>query len=152
MVRRAQLLRTIALVVVASASLAAQAPPNSGAGDNGSMVQREVDIARPEAGPHNGGGQTVGHSFFAGSPGLKLVFRKRVFKPGSGIGPHRQNEDEIYYVISGRGALTLDGKVFDVGPGTGILTRVGSTHALKQVGKEDLVIIINYEVPPPAAR
>jgi len=69
-------------------------------------------------------------------------------KPGSGIGYHEQTEDEIYYVLSGRGAMTVDGKTFDVGPGTAVLTRPGSSHGLKQVGSEDLVILINYEQKP----
>ena len=43
--------------------------------------------------------------------------------------------------------MTLNGKNFDVGPGTAILTRPGSSHGLKQAGSEDLVILINYEVP-----
>ena len=77
-------------------------------------------------------------------PNLELVFRKRVLKPGSGIGYHKQAEDEIYYVLGGRGRMTLDGKDYDVGPGTAILTRTGSSHGPKQVGSEDLVIIINY--------
>ena len=79
-------------------------------------------------------------------PNLKLVFRKRAFKPGSGVGLHVQKEDEIYYVLSGRGTMTLDGKTVDITPGTAVLTRTGSSHSLKQVGDEDLVIMINYEV------
>ena len=74
-----------------------------------------------------------------------LVFRKRALKPGSGIGYHEQTEDEIYYVLSGRGIMTLDGKEVEVGPGTAILTRTGSSHGLKQTGAEDLVILINYQ-------
>ena len=49
-----------------------------------------------------------------------LVFRKRAFKPGSAIGYHVQHEDEIYYVLSGRGMMTIDGKAFEVGPGDAI--------------------------------
>ncbi len=30
-------------------------------------------------------------------------------------------------------------------PGDAILTRPGASHGLKQVGDEDLVILINYE-------
>jgi mannose-6-phosphate isomerase-like protein (cupin superfamily) len=78
------------------------------------------------------------------------VFRKRALKPGSAIGYHEQREDEIYYVLSGRGQMTLDGKTVDVGPGTAILTRTGSSHGLKQVGSDDLVIMINYEQAPPS--
>jgi mannose-6-phosphate isomerase-like protein (cupin superfamily) len=110
----------------------------------GYIIQRDAEIAETQPGPHNGGGQTIGHSFFAKVPNLELIFRKRVLKPGSAIGYHRQAEDEIYYVLSGRGSMTLDGKEYDVGPGTAILTRTGSSHGLKQVGSEDLVIIINY--------
>ena len=105
--------------------------------------------ATAEPGPHSGGGQTTAYSFFKTTPGLKLVFRKRALKPGSAIGYHEQTEDEIYYVLSGRGQMTLDGKTVEVGPGTAILTRTGSSHGLKQVGTDDLVILINYEQAPP---
>jgi len=40
--------------------------------------------------------------------------------------------------------MTLDGKDYEVRSGTAILTRTGSSHGLKQLGTEDLVIIINY--------
>jgi mannose-6-phosphate isomerase-like protein (cupin superfamily) len=40
--------------------------------------------------------------------------------------------------------MTLDGKDVEVGPGTAVLTRTGSSHGLKQVGTDDLVILINY--------
>jgi mannose-6-phosphate isomerase-like protein (cupin superfamily) len=67
-------------------------------------------------------------------------------EPGAGIGYHEQKEDEVYYVLSGKGVMTLDDKPHDVGPGTAILTRPGSSHGLKQVGSEDLVILISYEI------
>ena len=112
----------------------------------GYIVEKDADIQKPEPGTHNGGGQTIGYSFFAKAPKLSLVFRKRAFKPGSAIGYHEQKEDEIYYVLSGRGMMTVDDHAFEVGPGTAVLTRPGSSHGLKQVGTEDLVIMINYEV------
>ena len=112
----------------------------------GYVIEHDADIAKAEPGTHNGGGQTVGYSFFKNVPALKLVFRKRALKPGSGIGLHEQKEDEIYYVLSGKGTMTLDGKTVEVTPGTAVLTRTGSSHSLKQVGDEDLVIMINYEV------
>jgi len=113
----------------------------------GYVLERDSEIAVTEPGTHNGGGQTVGYSFFKKVPKLALVFRKRALKPGSGIGYHEQKEDEIYYVLSGHGKMTIDDKPFDVGPGDAILTRPGSSHGLKQTGAEDLVIMINYEQP-----
>ena len=121
--------------------------PNQPSG--GYVLERDAEVAKEEPGTHKGGGTTVGYSFFAKVPHLKLVFRKRALKPGSGIGYHLQKEDEIYYVLSGRGEMTMDGKTFPVGPGDAILTRPGASHGLKQVGKDDLVIMINYEAKPP---
>ena len=144
------------LVVVAAASMAcgaglhalAMQPPTP----RGYIIEHDADIAKNEPGTHNGGGQTVGYSFFRTVPNLKIVFRKRAFKPGSGVGHHVQKEDEIYYVLSGTGTMTLDGKTVDITPGTAVLTRPGSSHSLKQTGTEDLVVLINYEVEPRPAR
>jgi mannose-6-phosphate isomerase-like protein (cupin superfamily) len=40
--------------------------------------------------------------------------------------------------------MTIDGASFEVGPGTAVLTRSGSSHGLKQTGSEDLVILISH--------
>ncbi len=109
------------------------------------ILEHENDIVKNEAGTHNGGGSTIGYSFFSKADGLKMVFRKRVLHPGSAIGYHLQNEDEIYYIISGTGEMQMNGKSFPVTAGDAILTRPGSSHGLKQTGKDDLVIIINYQ-------
>lgn len=114
----------------------------------GYVIEHDAEVAKNEPGTHNGGGDTVGYSFFRNVPKLKLVFRKRALKPGSGIGLHEQKEDEIYYILSGTGTMTLDGKTVHVTPGTAILTRPGSSHSLRQTGTEDLVILINYEAAP----
>jgi len=114
----------------------------------GYVIEHDAEVAKHEPGTHNGGGQTVGYSFFRTVPNLGLVFRKRALKPGSGIGLHEQKEDEIYYVLSGTGTMTLDGKTVNVMPGTAVLTRTGSSHSLRQTGKEDLEILINYEAAP----
>ena len=135
----------IPIVLLFSASVASQsATPAAKPSPGGYVIEKDAEVAKNEPGTHNGGGQTVGYSFFAKTPNLHLVFRKRALKPGSGIGYHEQKEDEIYYVLSGRGVMTLDGKEVPVGPGDAILTRTGSSHGLKQTGTEDLVILINY--------
>jgi mannose-6-phosphate isomerase-like protein (cupin superfamily) len=135
-------------VLVASAWPAISAQEKSAAEKivpGGYVLERDSQVAKQEPGTHNGGGQTIGYSFFSKTPKLGLVFRKRAFKPGSAIGYHLQKEDEIYYVLSGRGMMTVDGKSFEVAAGDAVLTRPGSSHGLKQVGNEDLVILINYE-------
>src|SRR5687767_2027418 len=146
-VTKRYLLLTIVVVVgMAWTPAFAQTEHTATAGKPGGYVlERDKEVAKNEPGTHKGGGETIGYSFFSKTPNLKLVFRKRAFKPGSAIGYHLQREDEIYYVLSGRGLMTIDGKEFEVGPGDAVLTRPGSSHGLKQIGKEDLVILINYE-------
>jgi mannose-6-phosphate isomerase-like protein (cupin superfamily) len=73
-----------------------------------------------------------------------MIFRKRALHAGASIGAHVQEEDEIYYIISGTGENTLDGKTAVVTAGTALLTRPGSTNGLKQTGKDDLVVLITY--------
>ena len=136
-----------ALCMLAGAGIHAAATAQKPA-PGGYVVEHDRQVAKEEPGTHNGGGTTIGYSFFKEVPNLRLVFRKRALKPGSGIGLHEQKEDEIYYVLSGTGTMVLDGKTVDITPGTAVLTRTGSTHSLKQTGGEDLVILINYEVEP----
>jgi len=121
------------------------AAPHEKVKPGGFVLERDKEVAKNEPGTHNGGGETIGYSFFAKTPNMPFVFRKRALKPGSGIGYHEQHEDEVYYVLSGKGVMTLDDKQVDVVPGTAVLTRPGSSHGLKQQGTDDLVILIAYE-------
>ena len=130
------------IVVIAFISISFE---NKSQQQNGYIIEHENDIAKQEAGTHNGGGNTIGYSFFSKAKDLKLVFRKRVLKPGSAIGYHLQNEDEIYYIVSGNGIMKMNDSTFNVKAGDAILTRPGSSHGLQQTGKEDLVIILNYQ-------
>ncbi|TCD10358.1 cupin domain-containing protein [Pedobacter frigidisoli] len=109
------------------------------------ILQNDVDVAKEEAGTHNGGGNTIGFNFFGDAKNLKTAFRKRVLKPGSSIGYHLQKEDEIYYVISGNGKMKMNGKIFAVKPGDAILTRPGSSHGITPNDDNNLVIMIVYE-------
>jgi mannose-6-phosphate isomerase-like protein (cupin superfamily) len=76
-----------------------------------------------------------------------LALRKRVLRPGSAIGYHLQETDEIYYIISGTGQMQMNGKNFPVNAGDAILTRPGSSHGLKQTGHQDLALMIAYNLP-----
>ena len=98
--------------------------------------------------PHGGANDTVAYPFFADAPGLSFFFRKRVLPKGAGIGLHQHDKDEVYYVISGRGTYTLDGRSYEVSPGNAMLTRPGSTHAIRQEGEAELILLITYGKPP----
>ncbi len=111
----------------------------------GYILQTDEGVAAAEPGPHNGGGPTTAYKLFGDVKDMSFTFRKRAMHPGSAIGYHLQKEDEIYYVLSGAGVMTVNGKSFDVTAGSAVLTRPGSSHGLVQKGKEDLVILIAYE-------
>ena len=115
-------------------------------------VENAQKIAKDEPGPHGGIGQSTGSIFFQKIPDLPFSFRKRVLHPGSSIGLHVQDKDEVHYVVSGTGTMTIDGNTFDVGPGDAVLTRPGHKYGLIQTGSEDLSLIITYEIKKPAAQ
>jgi mannose-6-phosphate isomerase-like protein (cupin superfamily) len=109
-------------------------------------VENDRKIAKVEPGPHGGTGQSTGSIFFQKTSNLPFSFRKRVLHPGSSIGVGVQDKDEVHYVVSGTGTMTIDGNTFDVGPGDAVLTRPGHKYGLVQTGSEDLVLIITYEI------
>ncbi len=62
--------------------------------------------------------------------------------PGTATDPHcHPQAEEIYYVLRGRGVMTLAGEQREVGPGDGILIPPGTRHAIRNVGQESLVIL-----------
>ena len=144
-----------ALLTLGAASAGAQATPVTKdavkPGNPGSTIEHDADVAKEEPGTHGGGGMSTGYNFFAKASGFTTAFRKRALHPGAGIGYHQQKEDEIYYVLSGKGEYTLDGVKHVVGPGDALLTRTGSSHGIKVLGDKDLVLIITYQVKPRAA-
>ncbi|MGG9970628.1 cupin domain-containing protein [Ferruginibacter sp. SUN002] len=112
---------------------------------SGYTLEHEKDIVVTEAGPHSGGGSTKAYKFFKKEQNSKLQFTKRILRPGAAIGYHLQKEEEIYYIISGKGEMMMNGETFNVEEGDAILTHAGSSHGLKQTGSKELVMIINYE-------
>ncbi|MES2427956.1 MAG: cupin domain-containing protein [Bacteroidota bacterium] len=112
--------------------------------DKGYILDHEKDIAVDDVGPHNGGGKSTAYPFFGKFKGNKVTFRKRILHPGSSIGYHLQQEQEIYYILNGNGELQMNGKPIPVTTGDAILTLPGSSHGIKPAGNEDLTILIVY--------
>lgn len=77
-------------------------------------------------------------------PGKRLRFLHRnILHPGDSIGIHGHSVDEeYYYILSGEGTMTLDGKELRVGPGdlTGVFP--GGSHGLRNTGEEQLHFIV----------
>ncbi len=70
------------------------------------------------------------------------LFARLVLPPGASIGEHPHiNEEEVYYVISGEGETTMDGKVIPLKTGDSTLTGNGASHSVKNTGDIDLEIL-----------
>ena len=55
--------------------------------------------------------------------------------------PHA--EDEVYYVVRGRGAFTAGGRTAEVGPGTTLFVPAGEDHRFRDV-TEDLAVLVFF--------
>jgi len=137
----------LAVILISSGAMIGwqAANRNRAVASEGYIHERDADVAKTGAAPHRGPGRSTGYNFFEKATDFKQVFRKRVLHPGAAIGYHLQKEDEVYYILSGTGVMQMNGQEFPVSAGDAILTRPGSSHGLKQTGKDDLVLIITYE-------
>jgi mannose-6-phosphate isomerase-like protein (cupin superfamily) len=70
--------------------------------------------------------------------------------PGGISGEHLHSRtEEVYFILSGRAEILLDGIATEVGPGDVILTGLGTTHGLRAIGEESVSWLV-VEVSSPA--
>jgi quercetin dioxygenase-like cupin family protein len=83
--------------------------------------------------------------------GLNFV-HDDVLPPGVSIGSHRHTHDEeYYYIVSGKGTMTLDQERFEVSGGDMTAVYPGGVHGLENTGSEDLrMIVISARIMPEA--
>ena len=75
------------------------------------------------------------------NPNMRL-FAKLVLKPGDSIGWHvHENEDEIYYILSGTAETDDNGVKRILQAGDSTLTRSGEGHSITALGSEKLELI-----------
>jgi len=73
--------------------------------------------------------------------------------PGGVSGEHLHTRtEEVYFILSGRAEILLDGVATEVGPGDLVLTGVGTTHGLRNIGDDDVTwLVIEMSSPETAA-
>lgn len=60
-------------------------------------------------------------------------------EPGCSVGTHaHENEEEVYYILRGKGRVIDDGEPIEVNVGDAILTRDGASHSIENIGDETL--------------
>ena len=94
-------------VAIGAAGMHLAAQPGKVKG--GFIVQHDADIAKNEPGTHDGGGQTIGYSFFDKTPGMKFIFRKRALHAESRL-KQLETRGETGDLFSGDRIATLEGE------------------------------------------
>jgi quercetin dioxygenase-like cupin family protein len=71
-----------------------------------------------------------------------LFFAHAVLKPGREIEAHVDPYEEVYYLLSGRGVMTVGDERQEVTAGDAIWLPRGVSHSLTNDGDEDCVILV----------
>jgi len=104
---------------------------------------QEVEEIRAE-GSHGGEGPCFVRTLMQTEFDSSLAYiREIVLPPNSSIGFHKhEGDEELYYIVSGNGVMTVDHEKQLVCPGDAILTKSGSSHGLKNTGGNDLKFFV----------
>lgn len=65
-------------------------------------------------------------------------------KAGYALGGAAHEEDEIYYILSGKGKLQLDDKIIEIAEGQVIFIPAGCFHALDNSGSDEDMCILTF--------
>jgi oxalate decarboxylase/phosphoglucose isomerase-like protein (cupin superfamily) len=111
------------------------------------LIRKKKDmVTKPLPRCHDGVGDLEFIDVVAGKngPGAHLQwFHDDILKPGVSIGVHRHdNNEEYYYILSGKGIMTLDGERHEVGPGDITAVLPGGSHGLENTGTTDMRIVV----------
>lgn len=77
-----------------------------------------------------------------------MIFGIVTFPPGSDPGTHiHGKEEEIIYVLSGRGETRVGEKIYPLEPGVAVFTEPGVEHGVRTIGNEPLILISVFSPP-----
>lgn len=63
--------------------------------------------------------------------------------PGCAVTPHRHRKiEEIYYIVSGRGVMTVGDETREVGAGDAVYIPRGNRHTLKNTGAHPIKVVL----------
>lgn len=64
--------------------------------------------------------------------------------PGAEIPPHTHEGVEVFSIIQGSAQVLIDGDWIQANPGTALVASPGTTHAVRNSGKEDVLLFANF--------
>jgi mannose-6-phosphate isomerase-like protein (cupin superfamily) len=72
---------------------------------------------------------------------LRYSLAHAVVKPHGVTKPHRLKTSEVYYILEGKGRMSIEGETQDVSSGEAIYIPPGSTQWIENTGSRDLVFL-----------
>jgi|GEM_PF-1500592 len=123
---------------------AAETPDNE---HNRFRIRQDKDVLHIEPAPHDGSGQSKAYRYFDDIKDAGIVFRKRTLQKDGAIGMHVLGHDEVYYVLDGHAELTVDDQQRTLQPSTAVYMSKGANVGIRQIGDDDLVLIVAYPAP-----
>jgi acetyl esterase/lipase/mannose-6-phosphate isomerase-like protein (cupin superfamily) len=112
------------------------------------VVVNERDVTVEQPPPHGAIGMSTAYRISDAAPDRTMEFRRRVLHPGSVIGEHPIDHDEVYYVLAGQGEVVSDGEKHLLTPGMAAYLYDGAVVGIRQLGEEPLDLIISYPLKP----
>ena len=77
------------------------------------------------------------------SPITQCSLAEETLPPGCAVIPHHHRElEEIYYVVSGSGSMTVGDETRDVSAGDAIYIPTGNRHTLRNTGSVPIKLIL----------
>lgn len=68
---------------------------------------------------------------------------EEILPPGKSVTPHHHRQlEEIYYILSGRGRMTVGDEQRDLGPGDAVYIPRYSRHTLENTGEEPMRLLL----------
>jgi len=79
------------------------------------------------------------------------LFARITLNQGCSIGYHAHNdEEEVYYILSGQGVVNDNGTIYTVNPGDSVLTGNGASHSIENQCAEPMemvAVVLTYQPP-----
>ena len=72
------------------------------------------------------------------TPSASLALGVARVPPGAALEPHRHDQTEVYFVLTGAGELTVDGRTRRVQAGTAVYIPGGAVHSIACSGSDEL--------------
>ncbi len=109
------------------------------------MIRRGMEMASEQRTEMRGGKGTITITHVFKKDEMQSATRlcaRITVPPGAGIGFHEHaDEEEVFYIITGRGRVDDNGTIAEVGPGDAILTGGGAGHSIECISAEPLEML-----------